>query len=118
MPELYGSVTPSAAAVATAASTALPPSRSTSRPMALADASTDETAPPCPVDVEGAGGVGRPVTTAAVEVADAGAAAAPATRATDATSARPTRRSVERRRRTTLTMGSPRNGYTSRMHSP
>ena len=46
MPALYGSVTPSAAAVAIAASAALPPSRSTSRPMALASASTEETAPP------------------------------------------------------------------------
>ena len=46
IPALYGSVTPSAAAVATAASAALPPLRSTWRPMALASASTDDTAPP------------------------------------------------------------------------
>src|SRR6188472_4436337 len=59
MPALYGSVTPSAAAVATAASAALPPLRSTSRPTALASASTEATAPPCPVDVDGAGGAGR-----------------------------------------------------------
>jgi hypothetical protein len=48
MPALYGSVTPSAAAVATAASTALPPRLSTRMPMRLASGSTDETAPPVP----------------------------------------------------------------------
>lgn len=46
MPEEYGSVTPSAAAVAMAASTALPPFLRTSMPAADASASTLETAPP------------------------------------------------------------------------
>ena len=46
IPALYGSVTPSAAAVATAASAALPPLRRTSSPAALASASTEATAPP------------------------------------------------------------------------
>ncbi|CAO0834544.1 hypothetical protein SMICM17S_10351 [Streptomyces microflavus] len=46
MPAEYGSVTPSAAAVATAASTALPPLRSTSIPAADASRSTLATAPP------------------------------------------------------------------------
>src|SRR5690242_14832257 len=49
MPALYGSVTPSAAAVATAASAALPPRASTSRPTWLASRSTEATAPPDPV---------------------------------------------------------------------
>ncbi len=48
MPAEYGSVTPSAAAVATAASTALPPRRNTSIPAAEASSSTLETAPPWP----------------------------------------------------------------------
>src|SRR3569833_348677 len=48
MAETYGSVTPSVAAVATAASTALPPWRSTSTPALLASRSTLETAPPYP----------------------------------------------------------------------
>lgn len=41
-------MTPSAAAVATAASTALPPERRTAIPAALASASTLATAPPYP----------------------------------------------------------------------
>src|SRR5699024_123249 len=49
IPHEYGSVTPSAAAVAMAASTALPPSASTRRPMSLAYGSTDDTAPPEPI---------------------------------------------------------------------
>src|SRR6478672_4404972 len=49
MPALYGSVTPSAAAVATAASAALPPRASTSMPTCEASRSTDDTAPPEPV---------------------------------------------------------------------
>ncbi|GHH33999.1 hypothetical protein GCM10018775_05990 [Streptomyces umbrinus] len=48
MPDEYGSVTPSAAAVATAASTALPPLRRISIPAAEASASTLATAPPYP----------------------------------------------------------------------
>src|SRR5215211_2517643 len=51
MPAEYGSVTPRAAAVATAASTALPPFRSTAIPMFVASGSTDETAPPNPIEV-------------------------------------------------------------------
>ena len=42
-------MTPSAAAVATAASTALPPRRSTSTPIREASGSTEVTAPPYPV---------------------------------------------------------------------
>src|SRR5688572_6312541 len=49
MPAENGSVTPSAAAVATAASAALPPRRRTSMPTAVASASTLATAPPNPV---------------------------------------------------------------------
>src|SRR3990170_653862 len=49
MPELKGSVTPSAAAVAIAASTALPPFLSTRRPTLVAARSTVLTAPPMPV---------------------------------------------------------------------
>ena len=110
MPELYGSVTPSAAAVATAASTALPPSWSTSRPMALADASTDETAPPYPVEVDGAGGVGRPVPTAealgpAAGAAEAGAPTPTIPSAKAAVTAMPARRTVKRR--SSSTMGNP-----------
>src|SRR3954466_15747343 len=52
MPAENGSVTPSVAAAATAASTALPPWRSTSRPTAVAVASTVVTAPPYPVAVD------------------------------------------------------------------
>ena len=44
-------MTPSAAAVATAASTALPPSRSTRSPAAVASGSTLATAPPQPYAV-------------------------------------------------------------------
>src|SRR4051794_37885631 len=51
MPAEYGSVTPRAAAVATAASTALPPRRSTARPTFVALGSTDDTAPPKPTAV-------------------------------------------------------------------
>jgi hypothetical protein len=46
MPAEYGSVTPSVAAAATAASTALPPRLSTSIPALLASRSTVDTAPP------------------------------------------------------------------------
>src|SRR5438045_3630827 len=49
MPAENGSVTPSVAAAATAASTALPPWRSTSSPVRVASASTVATAPPKPV---------------------------------------------------------------------
>src|ERR671912_2206503 len=49
MPAEYASVTPRVAAAATAASTALPPSRSTSRPAAEASRSTVAIAPPVPV---------------------------------------------------------------------
>lgn len=56
MPAEYGSVTPRAAAVATAASTALPPSRSTSIPAAVASASTLATAPPYPTATGDLGG--------------------------------------------------------------
>src|SRR6476661_3708389 len=48
MPVEYGSVTPRAAAVATAASAALPPALRTVIPTWLATASTDDTAPPPP----------------------------------------------------------------------
>src|SRR4051794_21892683 len=48
MPEEYGSVTPSAAAVATAASAAVPPRRRTWIPIAGASGSTPATAPPKP----------------------------------------------------------------------
>lgn len=48
MPALYGSVTPRAAAVAIAASVALPPRSRTSMPTWLATGSTLETAPPAP----------------------------------------------------------------------
>src|SRR6478609_3052941 len=47
-PATNGSLTPSALAVATAASIALPPSRSTRMPAALASGSADVTAPPEP----------------------------------------------------------------------
>ncbi len=46
MPAEYGSVTPSAAATATAASAAVPPWRSTSIPARVASGSTLDTAPP------------------------------------------------------------------------
>src|SRR5689334_2580322 len=49
MPELYGSVTPSAAAAAIAASTALPPLRSTRSPIRVASGSTVLIAPPRPM---------------------------------------------------------------------
>ena len=48
MPVEYGSVTPRAAAVATAASTAFPPLRRTSMPACVASGSTLDTAPPVP----------------------------------------------------------------------
>src|SRR6478735_23869 len=51
MPALKGSVTPSVAAAATAASTALPPALSTLRPAALASGSTVLIAPPLPTAV-------------------------------------------------------------------
>src|SRR6266508_2529799 len=47
-PEEYGSVTPRVAAAATAASTALPPWRSTASPAWEASRSTVEIAPPVP----------------------------------------------------------------------
>src|SRR6478736_5816729 len=56
MPALNGSVTPSAAAVATAASVALPPARSTRRPTRVAYGSTEVTAPPEPYAVALFGG--------------------------------------------------------------
>src|SRR5262245_61303296 len=49
IPQLNGSVTPSVAAVATAASTALPPVFRTRIPAAVASALIDATAPPVPV---------------------------------------------------------------------
>src|SRR5438445_689231 len=70
MPEEYGSVTPSAAAVATAASTAFPPWRSTSVPAAEASASTLATAPPYPMASGLLAGVG-----CGAGARDAGAAA-------------------------------------------
>src|SRR5215470_5074417 len=51
MPDANGSVTPSVAAAATAASTAFPPRRRTSRPTAVAVGSTVATAPPYPIAV-------------------------------------------------------------------
>src|SRR5215210_554762 len=51
MPQEYGSVTPRAAAVATAASTALPPPLRTCIPTCDASWSTEATAPPVPVAV-------------------------------------------------------------------
>src|SRR5215211_7934563 len=51
MPHEYGSVTPRAAAVATAASTALPPPFRTCIPTWDASWSTEDTAPPVPVAV-------------------------------------------------------------------
>ena len=51
MPHEYGSVTPRAAAVATVASTALPPSLRTRIPTRDASRSTVATAPPVPVAV-------------------------------------------------------------------
>ncbi len=53
-------MTPSAAAVATAASTALPPLRSTSMPAAEASRSTLETAPPYPTATGVFGAAGLP----------------------------------------------------------
>jgi GNAT superfamily N-acetyltransferase len=54
-PATNGTVTPSALAVATAASTALPPRRRTSIPARLAPTSIEATAPPVPVAVDDAG---------------------------------------------------------------
>src|SRR3954454_20345316 len=65
MPLLYGSVTPSAAAVATAASAALPPRRSTASPMRVASGSTELTAPPLPTTVARFGGAVTVVRTGA-----------------------------------------------------
>ena len=48
MPATNGSATPSVAATATAASTALPPPRSTSSPADVASTSSEATAPPVP----------------------------------------------------------------------
>ena len=53
MPEENGSVTPRVAAVATAASTAFPPSRRTCSPTAVAVGSTLATAPPVPEEHNG-----------------------------------------------------------------
>ena len=51
MPATYGSVTPSVALAATAASTAFPPSRSTSMAVRVASRSTLAAAPPVPTAV-------------------------------------------------------------------
>src|SRR5690349_14224160 len=66
MPAENGSVTPRAAAAATAASTALPPRRNTSSPIAVASASTVATAPPYPIAV---GSLRTPPASAGGEVA-------------------------------------------------
>lgn len=73
MPAENGSVTPSAAAVATAASTALPPRRSTSMPIWLASASMLDTAPRWPTcsgtlpgGAPGAADAGAPAVSSAV----------------------------------------------------
>src|SRR5882757_333033 len=58
MPAEYGSTTPSAAAVATAASTALPPALSTSMPACEAYGLTLDTAPPDPTATGDRGGCG------------------------------------------------------------
>src|SRR5215210_8423037 len=77
MPAENGSVTPSVAAAATAASTALPPLRSTSRPTRVASASTVATAPPVPTaagvftTLRGSACAGAPVTNR--EIAEAAA---------------------------------------------
>src|SRR5687767_12999308 len=81
MPAENGSVTPSVAAAATAASTALPPRRRTSRPTAVAVASTVETAPPYPYAVGPSGAApaapaGAAVTPMVVRVSAAVAASA------------------------------------------
>ena len=54
MPQLNGSVTPSVAAAATAASMALPPRSRISSPAALAWGLTEAMAPPVPVAVDAA----------------------------------------------------------------
>ena len=77
---------------------------------AVASASTDETAPPYPVEVDGAGGAGRPAATevpggAVVGTADAGAPAAITASEVAAARATPARRSE--RRRSTVTMSVP-----------
>ena len=53
IPHENGSVTPSTAAAATAASTALPPRRKMSIPACVASLSTDAAAPPVPTEVGG-----------------------------------------------------------------
>src|SRR5919201_2877782 len=58
MPATKGSVTPSTALAAIAASTALPPSRRTSMPARVASASTEATAPPVPTATASLGGWG------------------------------------------------------------
>lgn len=58
-------MTPRAAAVATAASTALPPLRNTSMPAAVASASTLDTAPPQPTASAAFGGGAAPAALAA-----------------------------------------------------
>lgn len=66
MPAELGSATPSAAAVAIAASTALPPWASTSRPILDEYGLTLETTPPVPVETAvGAGNAARGVSGAA-----------------------------------------------------
>src|SRR4051794_36191513 len=81
MPAENGSVTPSVAAAATAASTAFPPRRSTSRPTRVASASTVVTAPPYPV------ATGTLSVPGCAGCAEAGAPPIPRARVTAATSA-------------------------------
>src|SRR3954447_4867290 len=74
IPATYGSVTPSAAAAATAASIALPPSRRICIPACVASGSTVATAPPVPVatpclDGCGAAGALAPATSTAATAA-------------------------------------------------
>jgi hypothetical protein len=95
MPDEYGSVTPSAAAVATAASTALPPLRRISIPAAEASASTLATAPPYPTATGTfSAGPGPPPE----DPEEGGAAPTDITAAETATTARP--RATERPIRT------------------
>src|SRR5919112_4442690 len=80
----YGSVTPRVAAVATAASTALPPRLSTSVPTCEATSSTVATAPPVPRITGTLGSLGTTGPAASVAgraVASAGRAVAAAGRA-------------------------------------
>src|SRR4029079_14628684 len=93
--------------------------------MALASLSTDATAPPCPVEVDGAGGPGRPAATALPTTAEAvtadcdpeaGAATVTATSASAVPSARPALMRAERC--VSLTMKTPRNGWRGSTPSP